>query len=184
MIRVRVMSWGVHYHRVCVFQEVCPTCMRFSQVSGPRFVTAAEASSLLSRQCVSCPPFRLFRVRVTTLAAHRARIALTCGLRVVTCLRMPHWLLPLICCHLFPGFLCLLLSLLQRLLLQGYAGHSCLRLWERNGRLVICVVGRAGVEEQGFFSVGMGWSEEHLKTEPSVSKTSATKCYKFNRELN
>lgn len=136
--------------RVVVCHKLCPTCMWFPQVRGPWLVAAAEASSLLSRQCVSCPPFRLFRVRVTTLAARRARLALTCGFRVVTCLPMLHYLLPLVGRRLFPGLLSLLLSflpLLQRLLLQGYARHSRLRLRQGNGRLVVCAVARAGVEE-------------------------------------
>lgn len=100
---------------VCVCHKLCPTCMWFPQVRGPWLVAAAEASSLLSRQCVSCPPFRLFWVRVTTLAACHARLALTCGFRVVTCLPMLHYLLPLIGRRLFPGLLGLLSLLLSLL---------------------------------------------------------------------
>lgn len=149
-------------------QEVCTTCVRFSQVRGPWFVAATEAPPLLSRQRVSCPPLRLFRVRVTPFAAHRARLTLTCALRVVTSLCRARYLLPLVGWLLFLGYLGFLLSLLQRLLPQRGAGHGRLGLRQGDGGLVVGVVGGAGVQEQGFFSAGVGWSEEHLQTESKM----------------
>lgn len=135
---------------VCVCLKVCPTCVWFPQMRGPGFVAAAEASSLLSRQRVSCPPFRLFWVRVAPLAARPAWLALTRGLRVVTRLPALRYFHPLLSRRLSPGFLSLLLPLLpllQRLPLQRRAGHGRVRLREGSGGLVVGVVGRAGVEE-------------------------------------
>lgn len=117
------------------------------QMRGPGFVAAAEASSLLSRQRVSGPPLRLFWVRVTPLAAHHAWLALTRGLRLVARLPALHCFHPLVSRRLSPGFLPLLLPLLQRLLLQRCAGRGRLRPRERDGGLVVGVVGRAGVEQ-------------------------------------
>lgn len=62
------------------------TCVWFPQVRGSGFMAAAEASSFLKRSRGSCPPLGLLRVRVAALTAYDARLALTCGLCVVTCL--------------------------------------------------------------------------------------------------
>lgn len=130
--------------------EGADTCVWFPQVRGPGFVAATVGSPLLHWQRVSHPPLRLLGVRVATLAAHHTRLALTRGFRLVTCLPLPHKLLPLLRRHLFPRFPSLLLPLLplfQRLFVQREAGHSCLWLREGNGSLVVRVVGCVDVRE-------------------------------------
>lgn len=146
---------SLHCQNVCACfwgknSEGADTCVWFPQARGPGFVAATVGSPLLHWQRVSRPPLRLLGVRVATLAAHHTSLALTRGFRLVTCLPLPHKLLPLLRRHLFPCFPSLLLPLLplfQRLFVQGEAGHSCLWLREGNSSLVVRVVGCADVRE-------------------------------------